>query len=87
MVELLKQGQYHPYTTIDQCISIFAGTRGALDDLPRDSIHAFEEALLDHFRGAGSALRERLAEAKSFKGLEDEFLKAINDFKSGWHAG
>ena len=30
MVELLKQGQYKPYDVIDQCISIFAGSKGIL---------------------------------------------------------
>jgi len=84
MVELLKQGQYTPFTAIDQCISIFAGTKGILDDLPLPSVHDFEQAMLDHFRGAQSALRDKLVESKSFKGLEDEFLTAIKEFKAAW---
>ena len=84
MVELLKQGQYHPYTAIDQCISIFAGTRGILDDLPLPNVHDFESAMLDHFRSSEADLRNKLAESKSFKGLEDDFVKALQDFKAGW---
>ncbi|MCH2153596.1 MAG: F0F1 ATP synthase subunit alpha [Phycisphaerales bacterium] len=84
MVELLKQGQYHPYTAIDQCISIFAGTRGILDDLPLANVHDFESAMLDHFRTSQADLRNKLVESKSFKGLEDEFMKALQDFKAGW---
>ena len=87
MVELLKQGQYHPFTAIDQCISIFAGTKGILDDIPLPSVHAFEEAMLDYFRGPQSALREKLAESRSFKGIEDEFFAAISEFKANWHDG
>ena len=84
MVELLKQGQYHPFTAIDQCISIFAGTKGLLDDLPLPSVHAFEEAMLDYFRGPKSELRDKLVESKSFKGLEGDFEAAIREFKDGW---
>ena len=29
-------------------------------------------------------LRDKLAEAKSFKGLEDDFQAALKDFKAGW---
>ena len=38
MVELLKQGQYKPYDVIDQCISIFAGSKGILDDVPLTAV-------------------------------------------------
>ena len=34
MVELLKQPQYEPYPIDEQIVSIFAGTKGFLDDLP-----------------------------------------------------
>jgi F-type H+-transporting ATPase subunit alpha len=34
MVELLKQGQYTPFHIVDQVISIYAGTKGFLDDVP-----------------------------------------------------
>ena len=34
MVELLKQPQYKPMHVIDQVMSIFAGTRGYMDDVP-----------------------------------------------------
>jgi F-type H+-transporting ATPase subunit alpha len=86
MVELLKQVQYVPYDAIDQCISIFAGTKGFLDDLPRPQVHAFEKDLLEHFRGPKRALRDKLAQAKSFKGVQDEFTAALREFKANWKA-
>src|SRR5690606_15173933 len=46
MVELLKQPQYQPYETVDQVISIFAGTKGYLDDVPVKQVPAFEKAML-----------------------------------------
>ena len=84
MVQLLKQDQYIPYDAIDQCISIFAGSHGVLDDLELDQVHAFERDLLDYFNGPKRDLRKKLAAALSFKGLEDEFENAVKDFKTGW---
>ncbi|MCH7601526.1 MAG: F0F1 ATP synthase subunit alpha [Planctomycetes bacterium] len=84
MVELLKQGQYMPYDAIDQCIAIYAASKGYLDDLDLTKVHAFESDLLEHFKTSKKDLREKLVEAKSFKGLEDDFLAAIKDFKAGW---
>ena len=84
MVELLKQGQYSPFDVIDQCISIFAGSKGFLDDLPLDKVHAFEADLLDHFRGPGKGLRDKLVESSSFKQIGEEFEAAIGEFKQVW---
>jgi len=84
MVELLKQGQYMPYDAIDQCLSIFAGSKGLLDDLPLNQVHKFESALLDHFRGPKRELRAQLEQKKSFKGMDDQFVSAMRDFKATW---
>ncbi len=82
MAELLKQGQFVPMDVIDQCLSIFAGTRGFLDDVALERVKEFETALLEYFRGKGLPLREKLIAAKSFKGIADEFKAACEDFKS-----
>ena len=86
MVQLLKQAQYVPYEAIDQSVSIFAGTKGFLDDLSLTQVHDFERDLLDHFRGPKKDLRQQLAEARSFKGLEDQFTEALREFKANWQA-
>ncbi|MBN2216015.1 MAG: F0F1 ATP synthase subunit alpha [Pirellulales bacterium] len=46
MTELLKQGLYHPLDVTDQVMVIFAGTRGWVDQIPRDRIAAWEKAFL-----------------------------------------
>jgi len=84
MVELLKQGQYQPYEVIDQCISIFAGTRGFLDDIPRNKVHDFEERLLDWFRTSKRDLRAKLEQERSFKKINEEFMAAMREFKANW---
>ena len=86
MVELLKQPQYVPNDAIDQCISIFAGSKGYLDNLALSRVHDFERDLLEYFRGPRKELRQQLVEAQSFKGLEDQFAAALKEFKTSWTA-
>ena len=87
MVELLKQGQFMPYDTIDQCISIFTASKGFLDDLEISSVGAFEAGLLEQFRTVHKDLRDALSAAGSFKKIDtDAFEAAIADFKAGFTA-
>jgi F-type H+-transporting ATPase subunit alpha len=86
MVELLKQGQYTPFDVIDQCLGLFAASKGIMDDVPVAKVRQFEADLLAWFQGGGSALRAKLADKKSFKGMEDEFVAAMKQFKTGWRA-
>ena len=88
MVELLKQGQYVPMDVIDQVIQIFAGGKGALDDLTTEQVQPFASALVEHFAGPGKALRDELAEKQTLKkdGLSDRLEEEIKNFKSGWSA-
>lgn len=48
LTELLKQDLASPYDVVDQVIVIFAGTSGALDELPNDRVAEFESGLLNH---------------------------------------
>jgi F-type H+-transporting ATPase subunit alpha len=82
MVELLKQGQFGPFDVIDQCISLYAASKGYMDDVPVAKVSAFEKGLLEHFQGPAKAVRDQLAEKKSFKGLDDQFGAAIKAFKA-----
>ena len=84
MVEILKQGQYQPFDAIDQSISIFAGTRGFLDDLPTNKVHEFEQGLHEYFRGPKAELRKQLEESGSFKEIGDVFEEAIASFKNNF---
>ena len=83
MVELLKQPQYDPYSFNRQLVSIFAGTRGLLDDLPVDQVLEFEAALLRHFE---DEFPEHLEEMETKGVISDELneamTKVISDFKA-----
>jgi F-type H+-transporting ATPase subunit alpha len=50
LTELLKQGLNSPMSVEDQVVSIYAGTKGHLDDLPVADVKRFELDLLDFMR-------------------------------------
>lgn len=85
MVELLKQPQYVPYHVVDQIISIFAGTRGFLDDVAVSHVAEFEKALLNYFQTVGRPVWNELDRKKDLDAaLEKKLEQAIRDFKSTW---
>ncbi|MEK7292856.1 MAG: F0F1 ATP synthase subunit alpha [Actinomycetota bacterium] len=50
LVELLKQPLNSPMPVEEQVVSIFAGTKGYLDDIAVGNVRRFEIELLDHMR-------------------------------------
>jgi F-type H+/Na+-transporting ATPase subunit alpha len=50
LTELLKQGINSPMPVEEQCVVIFAGTRGYLDKVDMNDVGAFEVGLLEWFR-------------------------------------
>ncbi len=82
LVELLKQPQYAPVHVLDQVVTIFAGTTGALDDLPLEEVRAFENDLARYVREARRELIDELAKTKELSDELAEKLKgAIADYK------
>src|SRR5262245_24502989 len=83
MVELLKQPQYQPYNVNEQVLSIFAGTRGFLDDVPAREVARFEAAMLKHFRDEHPEILEELESKKDLPdALAEKISQVIRDFKS-----
>jgi len=77
MVELLKQPQYVPRDVFDQILSIHAGVRGFLDDIPLDKVDDFEEALLKHYRDEHPEVRRELETGRKMTDELDAKLKTI----------
>ncbi|HSS79029.1 MAG TPA: F0F1 ATP synthase subunit alpha [Thermoanaerobaculia bacterium] len=87
MVELLKQPQYKPYNVNEEVLSIFAGTRGFLDDVPVKDVPKFELALLKHFADEHPEIVETLDRTRDLPNdLADRIGKVIRDFKTQWKA-
>jgi F-type H+/Na+-transporting ATPase subunit alpha len=83
--ELLKQGQFVPVPVEDQVISIFAGTKGHLDDLRIDQVRPFEEALRrflhERHPQIPTSIREtRKIEEATEKALVDAIAAAKTEF-------
>jgi F-type H+-transporting ATPase subunit alpha len=77
MVELLKQPQYQPMDVIDQFLSIHAGARGFLDDLPLNRVAEFEKKLLAHYRDEFPEVREQLVKGRKMTDELDAKLKEV----------
>jgi F-type H+-transporting ATPase subunit alpha len=84
LMELLKQGQYSPFPVEDQVVSIWAGTKGYLDDVPVEDVRRFESEFLEHLKHKSSILTT-LAQTNKLDDDTSEALKtAIVDFKKGF---
>ncbi len=87
MVELLKQGQYTPFHVVDQVISIYAGTKGFLDDVPVVDVRAFEQGLLESFRTINKPIWDALmAKPELTADVEKKLSDAIGAFKQQFMA-
>jgi F-type H+/Na+-transporting ATPase subunit alpha len=58
LTELLKQPQYSPYPVEEQVVSIWAGTKGKLDEVPVEDILRFEREFLDYLGRNTSVLSD-----------------------------
>jgi F-type H+-transporting ATPase subunit alpha len=83
MVEILKQGQYAPLTVEKQIAIIFAGTQGALDDVPVDQIRSFEEFLYPFLERTHPRLTSDIANKKELTDeLREALAKALGEAKA-----
>ncbi len=74
LTELLKQPQYSPFPIEEQVVSIWAGTKGKLDEVPVEDILRFERELLDHLHRN----TEVLSQLKEKNVLTDDIVDAMD---------
>jgi F-type H+-transporting ATPase subunit alpha len=81
LVELLKQGLNAPMPVEEQCIVIYAGTRGWLDTVPVADVRRFEQELLTTFRAKHADLLEQIRTKGTMPDTElvDAALRAFLD--------
>ncbi|HEY0186396.1 MAG TPA: F0F1 ATP synthase subunit alpha [Cellulomonas sp.] len=87
LMELLKQPQYSPYPVEDQVASIWAGTKGRLDDVPLADVRRFEAELLDHLRRNTDVLSTIAETGKLAEDVEAQLAEAIDAFRTGFLKG
>ena len=87
MVEILKQDQYRPLTVEKQVVIIFAGTQGLLDDLPVETVRAFEEFFYGWLERKQSTILTEIRERKELgDALRDALTAAVQEAKAEFMA-
>ena len=82
LVELLKQSQFSPLPFSKQILIIFAGTSGALDDMPVEQIRPFEMELYKYVDTVNPGLLNAIMEKKILDdSLKAEMTKVIKECK------
>ncbi|GLY03607.1 MULTISPECIES: F0F1 ATP synthase subunit alpha [Actinoplanes] len=88
LVELLKQPQYSPYSTVDQVIVIWAGTTGQLDDVPVGDVRRFEQEFLQWVKQHRSEVYTSIESTNLLSDDNIESLKSgVTEFKQVFQAG
>jgi F-type H+-transporting ATPase subunit alpha len=85
MVELLKQSQYQPMDVAEQVISIYAGTRGHLDDIAVTRVKDFETGLLQYVKDRKPELLKQIRDVADLTSeIEESIKSAIAAFKASF---
>jgi len=87
LVELLKQPQYQPMPVQEQVVSLYAGTRGYMDEVPLDAVRKFETEMLEFMRNSKADIMKDIVEKKALDAdIEGRLKAAIDEFKKGFRA-
>src|SRR5206468_2511002 len=80
LTELLKQPQNQPMPVEEQVLSIFAGTKGFVDDVPVGDVRRFEADLLEYFRSRHADLLDAIRNEGALPD-ETKLGEAVTGFK------
>jgi F-type H+/Na+-transporting ATPase subunit alpha len=87
LVELLKQPQYRPLNVGEQVVSLYAGTRGLMDDLPVSAVAKFETELLEYMRNQRPEILDEIKTKQTLDAnLEAKLREAIEAVKKTFQA-
>ena len=82
LVELLKQSQSSPFPIEREVVSIWAGTTGALDDIPVADIRRFERDLHDYIQHNAKQIFDTIVETGTLPDdTVEELKKAVAEVK------
>src|SRR5215217_3222202 len=87
IMELFKQGQYAPFPTENQVVSIWAATTGKLDPVPLQDVSRFETEFLDFLRRSHGPVLDAIRESGRFEddneqALEDAYTEFLKQFET-----
>jgi F-type H+-transporting ATPase subunit alpha len=79
LMELLKQGQYAPFTMEEQVVSMWLGTSGRLDDVPTTDVRRFESEFLDYLKREQGGILDGIRESGQFDDDTDSSMSDAYD--------
>jgi len=83
VTELMKQVQYAPMSVSDMAVTLFAVSKGYLDDVPVAKALAFESALQSFMKSKYKSLMDKIESTKDLGGDDEKAMAAaIDDFKA-----
>lgn len=83
VVEILKQDENKPMEVEDQVLSIYAVTKGFLDDIPVEDVRRFESEFLSFMHANKKDLVDQIRETTKLP-EPDDLNEAIKEFKKGF---
>jgi F-type H+-transporting ATPase subunit alpha len=87
LTELLKQDQYVPLTVAKQVLSLYAGTSGALDNLPVGEVRKFEREFLQFVEASHPNILKDITAKKALDdAIKADIKKALDGFKERFAA-
>jgi F-type H+-transporting ATPase subunit alpha len=87
LVELLKQPQYRPMEDFQQVVSIYAATKGFMDDIPVEAVRPFETGLLEFMEASRADILNDIKTKKALdSSIEGRLQAAISEFKKDFKA-
>jgi F-type H+-transporting ATPase subunit alpha len=85
LMEVLKQGQYKPYSLGEQVIMLFASIHQLLLDIPTQETHKFLAGFLDFLQINASMIKESIDTSKIVDDATEILLRAaLEDYKEIW---
>jgi F-type H+-transporting ATPase subunit alpha len=85
LVEILKQGQYEPVHVGLQIASIYAVTKGFLDNKDVSKVRVWEAGLHEYFKARYQPLLDRLEAGAKLDEVEAQLRKGIEEFDKGFN--
>jgi len=85
MVEILKQDQFGPLSLAKEVVIIYAGTKGYLDDLPKEDVSRFEVEFYQFMKQNYLDLEIQIQSKKELDDiLKQKLDQVITEFKQGF---
>ena len=77
----------HRMDDYEQVVSIYAATKGFMDDVPVDAVRAFETAYLEFLKASKADLLNEIKDKKALDAsIEERLQAAITEFKKDFKA-